>query len=77
MKTIHPGEILYYDYMSKDNMVISDLSCAIDISTDILINVIMDKGEFTEELDAALHNYFGTKKGYWLNLQHYYNGEIK
>ena len=70
---LHPGEILYNECMAPLNMVIRELSTDIDISMETLNDVIMNKSPILEELDIALHHYFGTKKGHWLKLQEEYD----
>lgn len=77
LKPIHPGEILYEDFLKPMNL--SQYRVAKDISVPPRrINEIV-KGERAISADTALRlaRYFNMSAEFWVNLQSYYELEIE
>lgn len=76
MKPIHPGEILFEDFLKP--LGISQYRVAKDIGVQpTRINQII-KGKLGVSADTALRlgKYFGMSAQFWLNAQSYYELEI-
>jgi antitoxin HigA-1 len=72
---IHPGEILT-DELQEINITIADLAQQLDVSPELINNLVEGKQDITVELAAKLSQYFGTSSELWLNLQKSYEEKL-
>jgi addiction module HigA family antidote len=73
---VHPGEILLHDFLEPLGLSQSALAKAIGV-TPIRINQIV-RGQRSVTADTALRlsRYFGTRPGWWLDLQSHYDLQV-
>jgi addiction module HigA family antidote len=73
LKEIHPGEILYEEFLEA--MRIKDVQLASDIDMDLaqIQELIAGKQPITVDIAMRLGLYFGMDARFWLNLQTEYD----
>lgn len=76
LRPVHPGEILLHDFMEPLQLTQNALAKALKV-TPIRINQIV-RGRRSISADTALRlsRYFGTRPGWWMDLQSHYDLEI-
>ena len=74
---IHPGEILFEEYLKPMN--ISQYRLAKDINVDPrrINEIIHSQRSITADTALRLARYFGTSERFWLNLQSRYDLELQ
>ena len=76
LQPVHPGEILLHDFLEPLGLSQSALAKAIGV-TPIRVNQIV-RGQRSITADSALRlsRYFGTRPGWWLDLQSHYDLQV-
>ena len=72
---IHPGEILWNDFMTPLGLTQSALAEAIGVSPMRVSQIVRGQRAVTADTALRLSRYFGTRPGWWLDLQSNYDLE--
>jgi len=72
-KKTHPGEIIKHDYMEPLSITVSDLSQALNISEQNMLDILNKKSPITIEIAKNLARIFNTTEQLWLGLQQGYD----
>lgn len=75
MPPIHPGEVLYEDFMKPLSLSQNGLGKALGVSPRRINEIIHGKRGMTADTALRLGRYFGTTPEYWMNLQARYDLE--
>jgi addiction module HigA family antidote len=73
---VHPGEILYEEFLKPLSIATSRLARDTGISVQRVANLLKGKSSITAETALRLARYFGTTERFWLNLQTHYDLEV-
>ncbi len=76
LQPIHPGEILLEEFLEPMEINSSNLAEDINVSLDIINQIIEGKQSINAEIALRLSKYFGLSERFWLNLQVKYDIEI-
>ncbi len=76
LKPIHPGEILFEEFLKPMKINSSKLAKDINISLDTINQILESKQSINAEIALRLSKYFGLSERFWLNLQVKYDIEI-
>ncbi len=76
LQPIHPGEILLEEFLEPMSINSSKLAEDINVSLDIINQIIEGKQSIDAEIALRLSKYFGLSERFWLNLQVKYDIEI-
>ena len=69
LKNIHPGEILYHEFMVPFGISAYKLSKDIGISQTRVSNILKGNRRVTADTALRLSKYFGNSAKFWLGLQ--------
>ncbi len=69
MRPIHPGEILWKEYLKPLKMSVNALSKAQHVPATRMNEIARENRGITEDTTMRLARYFGTSERFWLNLQ--------
>ena len=72
---IHPGEILYEDFLKPMNISGYKLAKALFINQTRISEIIKGKRSITTDTALRLAKFFGTSTEFWLNIQAQYDIE--
>ena len=72
---IHPGEILYEDFLKPMNISGYKLAKALFIDQTRISEIIKGKRSITIDTALRLAKFFGTSTEFWLNIQAQYDIE--
>ncbi|MGO8767065.1 MAG: HigA family addiction module antitoxin [Limisphaerales bacterium] len=72
---VHPGEILFHDFMEPLNLSQSALAKAIGVTPMRVSQIVRGRRAVTADTALRLSRYFGTRPGWWLDLQTHYDLE--
>ncbi|HAA44765.1 MAG: XRE family plasmid maintenance system antidote protein [Halomonas sp. 54_146] len=75
LPNIHPGEILWEDFMEPKGLTKRALAEAIGVPSTRVGDITLGRRGITADTDIRLSRYFGTTEGYWLRLQNAYDLE--
>ncbi|MGE4535537.1 MAG: HigA family addiction module antitoxin [Desulfovibrio sp.] len=75
LSPIHPGEILYEDFMKPLGLSQNALSRRLGVPPVTVHKIIHGKRSITTETAFRLARFFGNTPGFWLNLQRDYEIE--
>jgi addiction module HigA family antidote len=75
IQPIHPGEILLHDFMEPLGLSQSALAEAIGVTPMRVSQIVRGHRAITVDTALRLSRYFGTRPGWWLDLQTYYDLE--
>ncbi|WP_018936353.1 MULTISPECIES: HigA family addiction module antitoxin [unclassified Thioalkalivibrio] len=75
LPNVHPGEILWEDFMVPAGLTKRALADAIGVPATRIGDITLGRRGITAETDLRLSRYFGTTEGYWLRLQNTYDLE--
>ncbi len=75
LKNIHPGEILFEEFLIPLEISASKLAKDIEISRSRLSEIIKGTGRITADTALRLSRYFGNTPKFWLGLQNDYDLE--
>jgi antitoxin HigA-1 len=73
---VHPGEILLHDFMEPLGLSQYALAKAIGVTPMRVSQIVRSKRAITADTAFRLSRYFGTRPGWWLDLQTHYDLEI-
>ena len=74
---IHPGEILFEEYMKPLGLSQYRLAKDISVSARRVNEIVHGKRAITADTALRLARYFGTSDRFWLNLQTRYDLEVE
>ncbi len=69
MRPIHPGEILFEEFLKPLEMSARKLADAIDVPSNRVSAIVAGEREVTPDTALRLGRAFGTSPEFWLNLQ--------
>jgi antitoxin HigA-1 len=72
---IHPGEILYDDFMKPLNLSINGLAREIDIPPGRISEIVHGRRAITADTALRLGRFFGVSPEIWTGLQTDYEGK--
>ena len=72
---IHPGEILLHDFMEPLGLSQSALAQAVGVTPMRVNQIVRGQRAITADTALRLSRYFGTRPGWWLDLQTHYDLE--
>ena len=72
---VHPGEILLHDFMEPLGLSQSALARAIAVTPMRVSQIVRGQRAVTADTALRLSRYFGTRPGWWLDLQSFYDLE--
>ncbi|PJX13868.1 addiction module antidote protein, HigA family [Halomonas sp. 141] len=75
LPNIHPGEILYEDFMQPMAMSKNALAKQMGVPATRIGEITLGRRAITADTDLRLAKVFGTSEGYWLRLQNAYDLE--
>ena len=75
LPNVHPGEILWEDFMLPNGLTKRALASAIGVPATRIGDITLGRRGISAETDLRLSRYFGTTEGYWLRLQNAYDLE--
>ena len=73
---VHPGEILLEDFMKPLGLSQSALARALGVTPMRISQIVRGERAFTADTALRLSRYFGTRPGWWLDLQSHYDLEL-
>jgi addiction module HigA family antidote len=75
LTAIHPGEILFHDFMEPLGLTQYALAKAIGVTPMRVSQIVRGERAVTADTALRLARYFGTRPGWWLDLQTHYDLE--
>src|SRR5437762_8904957 len=75
LKNIHPGEILFEEFLIPMGISQNKLANNIDVSPRRINEIVHGERAITADTDLRLARAFGTSEGFWLGLQADYDLE--
>lgn len=76
LSPIHPGEILFHDFMKPLGLSQYALANALGVTPMRISQIVRGQRAVTADTALRLSRYFGTRPGWWLDLQTFYDLEI-
>ena len=76
LQPIHPGEILKEEFLIPMEITADNLAQNINVSTNIIDEIIAQNRSINTEIGLRLSKYFGMSEKFWLNLQLKYDLEV-
>jgi addiction module HigA family antidote len=76
IQPIHPGEILLHDFMEPLGLTQYALARAIGVTPMRISQIVRGHRAITVDTALRLSRYFGTRPGWWLDLQTSYDLEV-
>ena len=73
---IHPGEILLHDFLEPLGLSQSALAKAIGVTPIRINHIVRGQRSITADTALRLSRYFGTRPGWWLDLQSHYDLQV-
>src|SRR5580693_602123 len=73
---VHPGEILFHDFMEPLGLSQFALAKAIGVTPMRVSEIVRGQRAITADTALRLSRYFGTRPGWWLDLQTFYDLEV-
>lgn len=73
---VHPGEILIHDFLEPLGLSQSELAGALGVTPMRVSQIVRGQRAITADTALRLSRYFGTRPGWWLDLQTHYDLEI-
>ena len=73
---IHPGEVLFEDFIAPRNLTANRLAMDIHVPTNRISDLVRGRRSITAETALRLARYFDTTPELWINLQSHYDLEI-
>lgn len=73
LPNIHPGEILWLEFLEPLDITPYRLSKDIDVSQTRISEILSAKRSITADTALRLSKYFGNSAQFWLNLQTQYD----
>jgi len=76
MRPIHPGKILWEDYLKPLKMSANALSKALHVPAGRVNDIVLERRGVTPDTALRLARYFGGDAQSWLNLQQSYDLKV-
>lgn len=76
LEEIHPGEILYEDFMVPMGITARKLAADIDVPPSRISDLVNGRRPITADTALRLGLYFGMNPRFWLNLQAEYDMRV-
>jgi addiction module HigA family antidote len=73
---IHPGEILLHDFMEPLGLTQAALAKGLGVTPIRINHIVHGQRSITADTALRLSRYFGTRPGWWLDLQSHYDLQI-
>ena len=73
---VHPGEILYHDFLEPLGLTQTALAKALGVTPIRINQIVRGQRSITADTALRLSRYFGTRPGWWLDLQSHYDLQI-
>lgn len=73
---IHPGEILWEEFLSPLGMSANELALALRVPAAASTTILNEKRGITADTALRLARYFGTTPRFWMNMQASYELEV-
>jgi addiction module HigA family antidote len=73
---VHPGEILLHDFMEPLGLSQTALAKALGVTPIRINHIVRGQRAITADTALRLSRYFGTRPGWWLDLQSHYDLQI-
>jgi addiction module HigA family antidote len=73
---VHPGEVLWHDFLEPLSLSAHALSLALRVPANRITTILAGQRAITAETALRLARHFGTSAGFWLNLQKAYELDI-
>jgi len=73
---VHPGEILLHDFMEPLGLTQTSLAKALGVTPIRINHIVRGRRSVTADTALRLSRYFGTRPGWWLDLQSHYELQI-
>ncbi len=73
---IHPGEILYEEFLVPFGLSANKLAKAIGVPANRITGLVNGTRSITADTALRLADAFGTTPEFWMNLQDYYELEV-
>lgn len=77
MEPIHPGEVLYEDFLVPLGVTQHRLAVSIAVPPRRINEIVLGKRRITADTALRLARYFTTSDRFWLNLQSGYDLEVQ
>lgn len=75
LANIHPGEVLFEEFLQPLNITQSQIAEAIHLSVQDINDIIQGQKNITADTAIRFSIYFGTSDKFWLGLQNDYDLE--
>ena len=75
LEPIHPGEVLYHDFMEPLGLTQSAVAKAIGVTPIRISQIVRGQRAITADTALRLSRYFGTRPVWWLDLQSHHDLE--
>ena len=72
LKPIHPGEILFEEFLKPLNIAQYKLATDLDVPRTRISQIVRGERSITADTALRLARYFGTSSQFWMNLQMHY-----
>ncbi len=69
MPPLHPGEILWEEFLKPMGLTASDLARGLKLPEKLIDEILSRKGRITGDVALRLAKYFGNSAHFWLGLQ--------
>jgi len=77
MDPVHPGEILYEEFLAPLALSQYQLAKEISVSARRINEIVHGQRRITADTALRLARFFGTSERFWLNLQAQYDLEVE
>lgn len=74
---IHPGEVLFEDFLKPMGLSQYRLAQAVKVSPRRINEIVHRKRSITADTALRLSRFFGTSERFWMNLQSRYELEVQ
>ena len=76
MPPVHPGEVLFEDFMKPMGLSINKLALELRVPATRIGDIVHQRRRVTADTALRLARYFGTKAEFWVNLQDFFDLEV-
>src|SRR2546423_9242341 len=73
---VHPGEILLHDFIEPLGLSQNALARALGVTPIRVSQIVRGQRAVTADTALRLSRYFGTRPGWWLDLQSFHDLEV-
>jgi len=76
LKPVHPGEVLFEEFLKPMGLSKNRLALAIGVDTRRINEIVLEKRSITADTALRLTHFFGTSPRFWLGLQAEYDLDV-